>query len=275
MIGPPVIWKELRAPFIQGVDNRNSYIGLVITVLALAVTYWVSAREGILNENFAHTSYGLLFVLLGITFSIVLSATRITTERESQTWLLLLTTPLGDSDILLGKAFSSFRRCLPIWGLLAGHMILFVCVGYIHYIVLVHVLILVVWLSCFVTAVGLYFSTRFTRTTSAVVASFGLVVGLWVVLPILLGMLAAVGKGTDRLLDAALFHPVLQTQIIMTGGSGVENAESPLRSLRYEGPMGTVTAGRMTMILLKTGGVYLVAALFLFWRATRRVRHVF
>ncbi len=276
VLGPPVIWKELRAPFIQGVDNRNSYIGLVVTVLALAVTYWVSAREGVLDENFAQTSYALLFILLGIVFTVVLSATRITTERESQTWLLLLATPLADGDILLGKAFSSFRRCLPIWGLLGGHMVLFVAVGYIHYVALAQILILVVWLACFVTAVGLYFSTRLTRTTSAVVASFGLIVGLWVVLPVLLSMLAAVGKGVHTLGDLALFHPVLQTQMIMAGASGVENAELPLRSLRYTGPMGTTTAGGMTKILLGTAAVYLVAASLLFWRAKSRLRrHVF
>ena len=35
--GPPVVWRELRAPFIHGVDNRNSYIGLAATVAALFV----------------------------------------------------------------------------------------------------------------------------------------------------------------------------------------------------------------------------------------------
>ena len=139
VVGPPVVWKELRAPFIQGVDNRNSYIGLALAIVALGVTYWTSARAHALAENFAHVSYGQLFVFMGIVVSVVFSATRITSEKESQTWPLLLTTPLGNGDILLGKAASAFRRCLPIWGLLAGHMVLFVLVGYIHPIAIVHV----------------------------------------------------------------------------------------------------------------------------------------
>jgi len=272
VVGPPVIWKELRAPFIQGVDNRNSYIGLLMAILALFVTYWATARDGALDENFAHTSYGLLFVLIGIVLSVVFSATRITSERESQTWPLLLATALGDRAILLGKAVSAFRRCLPIWGLLAGHLVLFVFVGYIHPIAIVHVLIVVAWLTSFITAAGLYFSMRFTRTTSAVVAGFALVVGLWVVAPMLLGMLSMTGKSADSLKDAMWFHPVLQTQMILTGGSGAQNADLPLRSLRYEGPLGTVRVGRMTVILLATGLVYILAALFLFWRAKCRLR---
>lgn len=272
VVGPPVIWKELRAPFIQGVDNRNSYIGLLMAILALFVTYWATARDGALDENFAHTSYGLLFVLMGIVFSVVFSATRITSERESQTWPLLLTTALSDRAILLGKAVSAFRRCLPIWGLLAGHLVLFVFAGYIHPIAIVHVLIVVAWLTSFVTAAGLYFSMRFARTTSAVVAGFALVVGLWVVAPMLLGMLSMTGKRADLLKDYLWFHPVLQTQMILTGGSGVDHADLPLRSLRYEGPLGMVRVGRMTVILLATGLVYILAALIFFWRAKCRLR---
>ncbi|UCD51132.1 MAG: ABC transporter permease subunit, partial [Phycisphaerales bacterium] len=208
VIGPPVIWRELRAPFIQGVNNRNSYIGLGMAILALLVTYIVAARERVLDESFAQFSYGLLFLLMGIIFSVVFSATRITAERESQTWLLLLATALRDRDILLGKAISAFRRCLPIWGLLAGHMVLFVLVGYIHPIAIVHVLLVVAWVTCFVIGAGLYFSTRSARTTSSVVASFALMVGLWVVAPTVIGILGMMGKRSDLSTNYMLSHPV-------------------------------------------------------------------
>lgn len=272
VVGPPVIWKELRAPFIQGVNNRNSYIGLSMAILALLVTYAATAREGVLDENFAHTSYGLLFVLMGIIFSVVFSATQITSERESQTWPLLLATSLRDRDILLGKAISAFRRCLPIWGLLAGHMVLFVLVGYIHPVAIVHVFLVVTWITCFVIGAGLYFSARFARTTSSVVASFALVVGLWVVGPTLVGMLSMMGKQSDLSTDYLWFHPVTQIVMIMEGEAGVQNADLPLRALRFEGRHGLLGVGRMTGILAGTALVYVLAALFFFWRAKCRLR---
>ena len=120
----------------------------------------------------------------------VFSATRITTEKESQTWPILLVSSLSDYDILMGKAVSAFRRCLPIWGLLAGHVVLFVLVGYIHPAAIVHLLIVVAWVTCFVTGAGLYFSARFRHTTAAVVATFSLMLGLWAVGPIVAGLLS-------------------------------------------------------------------------------------
>ena len=126
--GPVIVWRELRAPFIQGIDNRNSYIGLAITVGALLVTYLAAASQDCLDEDFVHSSYVMMFLFLGGVVNVIFAATRITTEKESQSWLLLLATPLSDWDILFGKGVSAFRRCLPIWGLLAGHMVVFVAI---------------------------------------------------------------------------------------------------------------------------------------------------
>jgi len=279
VVGPAVVWKELRAPFISGVDSRNSYIGLAMAILALAFTYWMSARGGSLDESFAHASYGLLFVFMGTMFAVIFSATRITSEKESQTWPLLLATPLSDRDILLGKAVSAFRRCLPIWGLLAVHMVVFTLVGYIHPIATVHLLVLVVWLTCFVTSAGLYFGTRFGRTTSSVVASFALVLGLWVLGPTIAGLLSVFGNSTDPLRSYMWFHPAFQAEVLMSGASGVRNADLPLRSLRYgEEHVVFDLVGKslrfagMTKMLLATASVYLAAAAIFFWRARCRLR---
>jgi len=279
VIGPAVVWKELRAPFIQGLDNRNSYIGLAVTILALLGTYWVVARDGSLDENFVHASYGFLFVTMGGIFNIVFSATRITTEKESQTWPLLLTTPLSDRDILLGKAVSAFRRCLPIWGLLAGHLVVFTLVGYIHPIAILHMLLVVTWLSCFITGAGLYFGTRFARTTSSVVALFALVLGLWAVAPIVAGILTLMNDRIGLFVDSMWFHPTVQTELIMAGASGVRNADMPVAALRYGGERGMfginhdpIGAGRMTVALLGTASVYVLVGLAFFWRARCRLR---
>lgn len=279
VVGPAVIWKELRAPFIQGVNNRNSYIGLAVTILALLGTYWMVARDGSLDKSFVHASYGFLFVSMGGLFNIVFSATQITTEKESQTWPLLLTTPLGDRDILLGKAISTFRRCLPIWGLLAGHLVAFVLVGYIHPIAAVHMLVLVAWLTCFITGAGLYFGTRFNRTTSSVVAAFALALGLWAAGPMVAGLLTLLDGRIHPLVNYMWLHPTVQTELIMAGASGVQNADLPLMSLQYGGerailgvarePFGV---GRMTVILLGTASVYILAGLAFFWRAKCRLR---
>jgi ABC-type transport system involved in multi-copper enzyme maturation permease subunit len=274
VVGPPVVWKELRAPFIQGIDSRNSYIGLAMAIVALVFTYLVQAPSKSLNEDFTHITYVTLFVFIGGLINIVFSATRITTEKESQAWPLLLATPLSDWDILLGKAVSAFRRCLPIWGLLAGHMLLFTLAGYIHPVAILHLLLLVAWLTCFLTGSGLYFSARFARTTAAVVASFALVVGLWVIGPILAGVMSVMGGQKDVLATYLLWvHPGAQTQLIMTGAAGWQNAQASWGSLEYatealsHSGRAAMSAGRVTSILALIAAAYILAGLLFFWRA--------
>ncbi len=277
--GPPVVWRELRAPFIYGVDNRNSYIGLAITLIALLFTYLASARAGCLDEGFVHVAYLMLFVFLGGVVNAVFAATRITSEKESQSWLLLLATPLSDGDILFGKAVSAVRRCLPIWGLLAGHMILFVAIRYIHAIGIVHMALLVAWITCFVTGVGLYFSTRFSRTTSAVVASFAVFLGLWAAGPILIGLFSMISPQSS--LPSVYFwtHPTIQTQIIMDGAGGRQHARTDWRALEYDtahivyhGDTGPLSVGRMTWMLAAVSALYILVGLLFFWRARRHLR---
>lgn len=278
--GPAVVWKELRAPFIQGVDNRNSYIGFGVTVIALLLTYLTTAWQKCLDENFTHVSYALLFVFTAVLVNVVFAATRITTEKESQSLLLLLTTPLSDWTILLGKGVSAFRRCLPIWGLLAGHVVLFTLVGFIHPAAIPHLLILVIWLTCFITGAGLYFGTRFNRTTTAVVASFMLIVALWVLGPIVAGLLSVADKQGDLFARYMWVHPAVQTEMIMASASGRTNAQASWRSLDYgtehvvfDSGGQALSFGRMTCTLGVIAAAYTLAGLLFLARARRHLRH--
>jgi ABC-type transport system involved in multi-copper enzyme maturation permease subunit len=276
--GLPVVWRELRAPFIQGIDSRNSYIGLTLVLLTLAGIYTILATQRLLDQDFTHIMFALLFVFIGGVVNVVFSATRITTEKESQSWILLLATPLTDGEILLGKAVSVFRRCLPIWGLLAGHVLLFVLIGYIHPVALVHLSLLVVWLTCFVTGAGLYFSVRFARTTSALVASFALFLALWALGPIVIGLLGAMSRRSDLLLGYMSLHPVIQTHALMAGASGRANADMPWRVLTYDNQAmlyvgsGTCGVGRMTATLALVAAGYILVGVLFFWRAQCRLR---
>jgi len=281
--GPPVVWRELRAPFIQGVDNRNSRIGLAVTVGALVITYITCALTKCLHESFSHGTYLTLFIFLGTIINVIYAATRITTEKESQSWLLLMATPLSDGEILFGKAVSVFRRCLPIWGLLAGHVLLFVLVGYIHYIAVLYVFLLVAWLTCFITGAGLYFGARFARTTSAVVASFALILGLWVLGPILAGLLQSATHKSELPRLYAWTHPMVQVELISEGAAGRQNARESLRSLEFGGVAvlspnhdKPFNARSTTAHLALVAAGYGLAGGLFFWRARLRLRkHIF
>ena len=272
--GLPVLWKELRAPMIQGGDGRNSIIGLGVAVIALLITYAIFAQQRFLDEDFAHVMYALMFVTMGSIFHMVLSATCITSEKESSSWPILMATSMDDWHIVLGKAAGVFYKCLPIWLLFAGHVLIFVLIRYIHPIAIIHVFIFITGLSVFLTGLGIYCSACFKRTTWAVVSNFAFILVLWAVIPIVLGMIAVITKN-EKLFDFYVSsNPLVQISVAMDGAGGVSNARTLLSALQYEWPAsGAVkSVSYTTAILLLYMLFYSLAGLFFAWRAKCRFR---
>lgn len=270
----PVLWKELRAPMIQGAEGTYSLIGLAITIAALIITYGVCAKEKCLDEDFTHLSYVMMFVGIGSIFHMVLAATSITTEKETRAWPILLATSMDDWHILLGKAVGVFRRCLPIWLLLAGHVVAFVLVRYIHPVAILLLLLFVPGLIVFLTGAGIYFSARCKRTTSAVVATFALALVLWMIVPVLMGLAAATHRGEDLLERYMCAHPAIQVSVLMDGAGGRYNAHAKLSKLAFEWPAREYN-GRIwstTKVLLVHTTIYISVGIFFAWRAKHRFR---
>jgi ABC-type transport system involved in multi-copper enzyme maturation permease subunit len=273
--GSPVLWKELRAPIIQGAEGKNSIIGLAITIAALLLTYGTCANQKCLNLDFTHVAYTLMFVLIGMIFNIVLSATSITSEKESRSWPILLATSMDDWQILWGKAVGIFRRCLPIWFLLAGHVLLFVSIRYIHPIAIIHLFMIIAGLVVFLTGVGVYFSTLLRRTTSAVVANFAFFTVIWIIVPLLLGLLTSITHGKSKVFEAYVSaNPVVQVTTIMSGEGGEPNARMKLSRLEYTWPSSIRGKGiySTTGILLITTLIYISGGVLFAWRAKCRFR---
>jgi len=272
--GSPVLWKELRAPMIQGAEGKYSIIGLAITIAALGITYGVCAKEKCLDEDFTHITYTVMFVVIGSIFHMVLSATSITTEKETRAWPILLATSMDDWHILLGKAVGVCRRCLPIWLLLAGHVVLFVLVRYIHPIAIFHLLLFVPGLAVLLTGSGIYFSARCKRTTSAVVATFALALVLWIIVPALMGLAAVTHRGEDILERYICAHPLVQVSVLMSGAGGRNNAHAKLSNLPFDWPDKDLGegVGPATGALLVHTSIYMSVGMLFAWRAKRRFR---
>ena len=91
-------------------------------------------------------------------------------------------------------------------------------------------LILVSGLVVYLTGTGIYFSSCFRRTTSAVVANFAFALVVWIVVPAFMGVMLEFIHHND-LLESSLeayisANPIAQTTIIMDGSAGVYNAQS-------------------------------------------------
>jgi len=187
----------------------------------LVLTYILCERENILGDEEVQVAYVIIFASFGILFTMVLPATCITSEKESRAWPILLTTTVSNWEILWGKFLGALRRCSVAWLLLFAHVLLFTLFGTIHPLGIVQLGILVAWITIFLCGTGLYFSTRFKRTTTAVVANVALVAGLWAIIPLLLGLTLAVARGDGDLLELYMdMNPFVHAVVITAATAG-------------------------------------------------------
>ncbi|MFH1717148.1 MAG: ABC transporter permease subunit [Planctomycetota bacterium] len=271
IVGPPVIWKELRHPML----GRRK-IAVLLAILAclglLVVTYVLCALENLLADREAHILYAVIFLAIGMLFTIVLPATCITSEKESRSWPLLLATTLNDRDILFGKFAGSVRRCLPAWLLLFGHVIFFSLTGFIHPVAIFQIGILVAWIVVFLSGTGLYFSSCFKHTTTAVITNFALAATIWAILPILMAILSGITNEGDYLLEAYMnTNPFVHACVIMDATA----EQGELSGYDWVGT-GSLQVGESTFWMLVCMAGYMALGLLFAWRAKCRFRrHIF
>jgi ABC-type transport system involved in multi-copper enzyme maturation permease subunit len=269
--GPPIVWKELAAPLIPGRREKTT-IGLAAAVLVLVLLYGVGISQHDLHEDLIQVAYVELFMVLGTLVTILLVSTPITSEKEAGTWPILLATPVTDRDILAGKAIGALKRCTVVWAFLAAHLLLSVALGYVSWIAILQMGILVTGSMAFVCGTGLYLSSRFSRTTPVVVLNAGLVLGLWFVLPSVLA--------SGLVLGHRPWAPYLWLANPFTQASSVIRASCDLAAgttidkIRYPMPLAEEGLGfwETTSSLLIVSGISLVVCLILLALANRRLR---
>ena len=267
--GQPVAWKELRAP-ILGRRKKLAVVVILGGLLLLALTYIFFLSENALNEPDVHIMYAISFTALGMLFTIVIPATAVTSEKESRSWHLLLATTLTDWQILSGKFVGILRRCLPVWLLLLAHFTFCSFVGLVHPVAIIQMTILVTWVVVFLSGTGLYFSSRFRHTTTAVILNFVLALALWALLPLFLALAEQVfgdsNAGLAQLcVDAnPLVHASVIADATAAWGRGLRNYD--WAALRDMGP------AKSTIWMLFCAAGYVALGLFFAWRAKCRFR---
>jgi ABC-type transport system involved in multi-copper enzyme maturation permease subunit len=268
--GPPVVWKESVSPLIRG-RKKKATVGLAVAMAVLALLYGINARQGILDEDFAQIGYVMLFLALGTIVTILLVSTPITAEKEAGTWPILLATPLTDRDILAGKALGAVWRCRVVWAFLAGHLLLSVILGFIHWTAVLLMAMLVTGVIAFVCGSGLYLGARLHRTTAAVVMNLAMVLGLWFVVPVVLTMVFG-HRGWVRY--SWLVNPFVLTESIITRACEMARGQWISTGLDYGSSPFYHTPGIKAMILTLLGVTigYLMAGLGLAALAKHRLR---
>ncbi|MGE5293460.1 MAG: hypothetical protein ACM3VT_01395, partial [Solirubrobacterales bacterium] len=184
VVGPPMIWKELTRTLPRR-ERLATRIVLGLEILLILIAYSFPVVMGFVPYELVHIIYVWGFLALAVLITITTSATVMSVERESQSWPLLLMTPLTDREILIGKFVGVLRRSGLIWLSLVAYVAAFTWAGCFHPLAIVHSLLISATFLLFLSATGFYFGTRFHRAGEAVTANLVLAGTLWLLPPIL------------------------------------------------------------------------------------------
>jgi ABC-type transport system involved in multi-copper enzyme maturation permease subunit len=238
--GSPIIWRELRSTWLKRGVLYWVFLGVGLWLLLLVYGLIAWAEHDTFRYSTVHVGFTLVYTVIAALATCVLAATNITSEKESRSWELLLCTPLGDWHILLAKFVGAMRRCMAVWLLPIVHILLFTVAGYSHPALLPMYLLIAGGVVVLLAGAGLYFGSRFRRTTTAVILNISLALGLWLALPIFVFLLVQAMPGqayesdfhdvAGWFLDA---NPVYQAGVVCDSLAGADNARGNLSGISF------------------------------------------
>ena len=280
--GSPVAWRELRTHLMP---SRRYAAWAALLVVGLMAAGYLSAGANIGTGDFQSGS-ALVLVALGLLTTTVVAATGITSEKEAGSWPILLVTPLGRDHILLGKAVGVARRSLPVWMLLAAHVVFCVASGFMHPTVGLLLAVISFGAAAFLTGSGLFFGALCRRTTTAVILNLALALAVWVAAPaaaVLAGeMVSAVRWFAPVLPDVELWGRAVTCAIPTAQVSALTGYHGPLPTgpwppkewvtFAWPAPVGTVGPGVTALIVTASALLHAYLGLALGALASVRMR---
>ncbi len=266
--GSPIVWRALRGDRLQW--SRTAVVVLVCLCIGLPVVWSLSGSWAVNACSFLLVVVGLI---IACATAALVSASAITSERESSCLGLLLTTPMTDWQILMGKARAIIVRILVAILLIVGCLAGLTMLGKMHIGGVIGLLLLCAGTLVFVIGLGLYVSSRCRKSATAMALTVGMLAFLWVLAPWL--VVSYTGwwygnfwpgqwtwwTGAEWLKPiSAVFH---LTQLAVS--------DAPLASRDYrgfvEGSLFETSVAAVTMAAL-----YATSGMLLAWRAMRQIR---
>lgn len=193
----PVLWRELRRPLLPR-RWRLLVAALMVALLLLSYAGFAAIRalhDSDLQVGYADVFHGLYWLLVA-----VLSATAIAQEKESDTWTVLMASPLSARAIVLGKVLGVARRLFWPTVFIAGHFTVFCIADLVSWQVLLMILWTLVTFNSVWLALGVFLSLRLKKVTTAVITNLIVPVALFGGVPLVLAILGEAFGGNGETL---------------------------------------------------------------------------
>ncbi|MDB5355295.1 MAG: hypothetical protein JWN24_1748 [Phycisphaerales bacterium] len=214
----PIFAKELRVTSRRKRSYllRIVYLGLLLLVLLWAygiVTAFRRFGGGVAMQNQERAMLGQVFFGFFAVFSVwvmgligpVLTSTAIGSERLQKTLPVLLMTPITSWQIVGGKLLSRLLVSLTLLGLSLPVLALVRLLGGVELDQMIGVMCLAVVAALSSAAIGLFYSTLLNRAYAVILLSFGTMLVMYVVAPmVVVGLMAHSMRGQSSPNPAAI-----------------------------------------------------------------------
>lgn len=283
----PVVVKELRSR-MRGGRPFATLTGVLILIVA--------ASYGIYQATLAGAQYtstpispmvgqmlfiGLVFLELFIIAVVTPAATasEISSEKEKQTYEMLLTTPLNPASILWGKFIASLSYIfILIFAAIPLASVVFIYGG-VSAREMIKALICLIFIAIFFAAIGIFFSALVSRTTLATILTYLVIFGL-LFGPIFAGILiSALNQQGDPprwilnlsplMVLASAISPSVNTNSLT---SSLYMLGSPVFWILGSPPISTTSIPRPAYHFILP--IYMMVTLLLYMISTRLVRPI-
>lgn len=247
----PVFWRELRQPLF----NRRRTLALAVVVVMVVALLVYPGQIG--DQGVAMVPVGLGMVLL-VLQAALLSAPGFAGEREARTLDTLLTTRLSPGEMVWGKALGALRKQWFIPLLVMLHAALLVLLADEHWILLLHLPIVMLGPLVMLAGTGVLFGLTFRKSVTASGANLALALALWLGWPILMGLLfgaleVAPFEVANVVAQATVFSNPVAIAVVATEGAHGSAGLSPL-DIDYDMPMGDPGIVLFSALLLVCSG---------------------
>ena len=261
----PVIWREARSPVF--VKRKFLRIAAILIVSIGSVTaFFAGIFIALLNGSYFLQNYIVGFMIYAGLFTVIFPASCIPAEKESRSWVMLMSTSLTDRQILTGKFIGILRKCMLPWSLLLLFLVYIIVLQLTHPITLVFITLNMVSVIALLSGSGLFFGTLFRKANAAVIANIFFAVGIWLLIPILrlfFGMF-----GNDLRYMVVSINPFYQAAIVMD----LRNFRTGFTALEYRWPM-EMLGPVMTLLTITIATIiHTSAGAFFVFCAKKRLR---
>lgn len=190
-----VCTKELYTYFVSPIAYFVCFVFTAISGFLFSILIITASNRGSTGGFVMETLFGNMAIIL-IFFTPVLTMRLFAEERKSGTIELLLTSPITDGQVVLGKFFASCTLVLIMLSLTLLFPLLTQRFGYLDKGLLLSGYLGIVLIGSSLLALGMLMSSMCKNQLVAALTSFGILITLWMI-----GSLSARGGAITQFLS--------------------------------------------------------------------------